>query len=236
MTTALITGANRGIGLSLVRALVDRGLFIFAGARRPDDAQDLQRLMGDHPDRLQIVQLDVTSDDSVRSAADAVRENGSRLDVLVNNAGVLLEDPGTAFADLDVHLFAPTFTVNVIGTARVTQTMLPLLLASESPRIVNISSGAGSIGDMMDERYYCYGPSKAALNHLTVSLAHELRSRKVIVVAMSPGWVQTDMGGQGAELSPEESAEAIAETVLRLTLDDSGRFLGRSGSRSDYQW
>jgi len=236
MKRAFITGANRGIGLALADALVNRGVFVFAGARKPDMAPALGRLREHHPALLQILPLDVTSDESVRRCADTVKGVTSTLDILVNNAAVFLEKTDTGLAALDADWFAETVAVNVGGVARVTQAFLPALVAAEMPRVVNISSGAGSIGDKTDHHYYCYGASKAALNHFTVGLAHELRPRGVVVVAISPGWVRTDMGGPEGELAPEESGSAIADTILKLESGDSGCFLDRFGGKGKYVW
>jgi NAD(P)-dependent dehydrogenase (short-subunit alcohol dehydrogenase family) len=172
----------------------------------------------------------------VQRAQETVRHTDHGLDVLVNNAGVLLEPVQAALTDLDVELFNRSFAVNVTGVARVTQAFLPLLLGSQSPRIINLSSGAGSISHKTNADYYCYGATKAALNHLTVGLAHELRPHGGIVAAISPGWVRTEMGGSKAELSAEESAEALAETLSTLTLAQSGCFLDRFGRSGTYVW
>ena len=236
MKRALITGANRGIGLALAEALVKRGVFVFAGARKPDSASDLDRLREHHRGQLEIIPLEVTSDESVRRCADAVKRVSGTLDLLVNNAAVFLEETNTGLAALDLDWFAETVAVNVGGVARVTRALLPLLEAAQEPRIVNISSGAGSIGDKTDHHYYCYGASKAALNHFSVGLTHELRPRGIVVVALSPGWVRTDMGGPQGELTPEESANAIADTILKLQSSDSGCFLDRFGLRGKYVW
>jgi NAD(P)-dependent dehydrogenase (short-subunit alcohol dehydrogenase family) len=236
MNRALITGANRGIGLALTEALLKRGVFVFAGARHPDTASELERLRAGHPELLQVVALDVASAESVSQCARMVKGIAPSLDILVNNAAIFLEETQTQLADLDADRFAQTVAVNVGGVARVTQAFLPALVGSKSARIVNISSGAGSIGDKSDHHYYCYGASKAALNHFTVGLAHELRPRGVTVVALSPGWVRTDMGGPGGELSPEQSGSAIAETILKLAPGDSGRFLDRFGQQNKYVW
>ena len=236
MKRALITGANRGIGLALADALVNRGVFVFAGARKPDTATELDRLRGCHPSLLQIVSLDVASAESVRQCARTVESISPALDILVNNAAIFLEETETPLAGLEADWFAQTVAVNVGGVARVTQAFLPALVGSESSRIVNISSGAGSIADKTDHHYYCYGASKAALNHFTVGLAHELRPRGIIVVAISPGWVRTDMGGAGGELSPEQSGSAIADTILKLVPGDSGWFLDRFGQKNKYVW
>ena len=236
MIRALITGANRGIGLALTRALAERGVFVFAGVRRTRQAAELRRLGKDHRELLRVVSLDVTSAASVRSCVSKVKAATSSLDILINNAAVLLEDVGTRLADLDVEWFTQTMAVNLTGVARVTQAFLPLLTAVKMPRIVNISSGAGTIGGKGNHWYYCYGASKASLNHFTVGLAHELRSHKAIVTAVSPGWVRTDMGGAEADLSPEESAVAMAGMILKLKPAHNGCFLDRHGRKGEYSW
>jgi NAD(P)-dependent dehydrogenase (short-subunit alcohol dehydrogenase family) len=229
MTSVLVTGANRGIGLALTRALAGHDM-------RGERAGELRVLQARHPGPVSLVPLDVTRPESVAAAFELVRRDATRLDILVNNAAVLFEERETPFAEIDPDWFTQTVAVNVTGAARVTQAFLPLLLEAESPRVVNISSGAGSVGDKADARYYCYGASKAALNHLTIGLAHELRPRGVTVVALSPGWVRTDMGGPEAQLSPDESAAAIAQTILQLQPADSGCFLDRNGRRDEYVW
>ncbi len=232
----LITGANRGIGLALTRTFLKRGDTVFAGTRRPEKTPALADLQSEFPDSLRTVQLDVVDPVSVGNCPATLAKSVRELDVLINNAGVLLEGFTVGFDDLKADHFDSTFSVNVTGVARVTQAMLPFLRRSKTARIVNISSGTGSISDKRDHRYYIYGASKAALNHLTVGLAHELRPEKIIVTAISPGWVRTDMGGSNADLSAEESAEAMAETITNLTMKDSGTFMGRSGPSKDYVW
>jgi len=236
MLKILITGANRGIGLALSRALVERGHFVYAGARKPESAGALGELAATDADHMRILGLDVTTASSVREAASIVRKAGRGLDVLINNAGVLFEPADAALAELETEWYDRTFAVNVTGVVRVTQAFLPLLSDSQSARIVNVSSGAGCIGGETNAWYYCYGASKAALNHMTVGSAKELRPRGVIVAAVSPGWVRTDMGGSEADLSAEESADALVETILALTMAQSGCFLDRFGRKGTYEW
>ncbi len=237
MLNILITGANRGIGLALARVFVARGHRVFAGHRSVAGGERLASLAASSGGQVVPVQLDVTEDESVGGAVELVRSTGAGLDVLVNNAGVLLEGVEAAFSDLEASLLERTLAVNVLGVVRVTRAFLPLLLASGvSPRLVNISSGAGSLGSKVDSRYFFYGASKAALNHLTIGLAHELGPKGVTVVAISPGWVRTDMGGAGADLSAEESAEAMVRTIEQLDGGQHGRFLDRFGSEGAYRW
>lgn len=236
MQTVLVTGANRGIGLALTKALLSRGNNVIACSRKPDAASELQSLR-DGTDRLTLLSLDVDSETSVLDAVSKVSEIYGKLDVLVNNAGVFPEEGYEAFEDLDLNLFGAAFQTNVIGVARVSQGFLPLLRKGTNPRLVNISSGAGSIGAKEDNHYYCYSVSKAALNMLTKALSNELKGEGVTVVALSPGWVQTEMGGEKAPLTPEESAASIAETLDQLTIESTGNFVGRDGKAGEmYRW
>lgn len=233
----LITGANRGIGLALTKEFLKRGETVFAGTRQPDNSPALTGLTKEFTDKIEIHRIDVTNHPDLTTPAYLMDQTDRAIDVLINNAAVLLE-PGfvCGFETLTADHFARTFDVNVTGVVAVTLAFLPLLRRSKHPRIVNISSGAGSISDKKDHGYYCYGASKAALNHLTVGLAHELRPENIVVTAISPGWVRTDMGGPGAAISAEESSGALAETITNLSMKDSGTFLGRSGKSEGYVW
>ncbi|MGB8356572.1 MAG: SDR family oxidoreductase [Chthoniobacteraceae bacterium] len=223
--TILITGASRGIGLALCKELIGKGHRVVAGMRNPDGWQGLAKV--DYP--CQTVQLDITSQDSVQSAAKAVGEMVSGIDVLVNNAAIFPEEGNESIRDIDLAHFGAAFETNVVGTLRVTRAFLPLLEKGTNPRIVNISSGAGSISGKDDHGYYAYSTSKAALNMATRALAAELKPQKICVVAMSPGWVKTDMGGPNAPLTPEESARSIAKTIDHLSMRQTAMFLDRDG-------
>jgi len=232
--TILITGANRGIGLAIAHALLKGGHTVLAGTRQPDESPELQTLAEQFPKTLHILALDVTSDASVGAAARQTRHSG--LDLLINNAGVFPEEGDENFADLELDHFEEAFRINVVGVARMIQAFAPILEKSARPRIVNISSGAGSIADKSEHYYYAYSASKAALNMLTRTVAAEYRARGIAVVAMTPGWVRTRMGGEQAPLSPEESGGAIACSVLGLTLENTSTFVDRTGNPVEYGW
>lgn len=235
--TVLITGASRGIGLALAGELVRRGWKVIAGARDPAGAHDLQAAaQSAAPGSIDIFSLDVRSDDSVMAAAGEVTAKVRSIDVLVNNAGVFPEEGSERLEDLPLECFEEAFAVNVVGVARVTRVFLPLLGRAARPRVVNISSRAGSVSQKEDARYYCYSASKAALNMLTRAMAAELRPRGITVVAVTPGWVKTDMGGPGAPLTVEESARSLAGTIDRLTPHDAGQFLDRDGEKNTTAW
>ena len=229
----LITGANRGIGLALVREYLSRGDFVAAACRHPDKAAELSQLRPAHPDRFAILRLDVNSDQSVQADAGEVAEHFDGLDVLVNNAGVFGGKPAT-LADIRVLDFRDTYETNVIGTFRVTRACLPILKRGRNARVVNVSSEAGMISRPLAEpRYYAYGASKAALNYITRALAKDLLADGISVVALSPGWVRTDMGGPEAPLSVEESARGIVKVVHGLTIRDAGRWFRHDGSENE---
>ncbi len=232
----LVTGANRGIGLAIVTALLQGGHSVLAGSRQPDDAPELQQLQDSPSGQLHILPLDVTSDDSVRDACSAAQDLLPGLDVLINNAGVFPENGDEQFADLNLAHFTEAFATNVVGVARMIQVFTPLLEKGDNPRIINISSGAASIAAKSNHNYFAYATSKAALNMLTRALAAEYRDRGIAVLALTPGWVQTRMGGAQAPLSPEESGKAIAHTVTQLSIEDTSRFIERQGKDTSYGW
>ncbi len=230
----LITGANRGIGLSLARAFAQTGETLFATARHPNGPA-LAHAAREFPN-LHPLALDVTDDHSARIALAEVSARTHALDVLINNAAIFPGDGTERLENLDLNWFAEAVEVNVAGVARVTRTFLPLLRAGSQPRIINISSGAGSISTKEDFDDYPYAVSKAGLNMLTRAMAAEFAPEDIIVTALSPGWVRTEMGGPNAPLTPEESARSLHATITRLTPADTGRFYGRDGASADYAW
>lgn len=235
--TVLITGCSRGIGLSLAREMASRGWRVLAGARHPAAAhalQDAARNAGEGS--IDILTLDVRLDESVKAAAEEAAAKVRCLDVLVNNAGVFPEDGSEPLEQLPLDCFEEAFAVNVVGVARVTRLFLSLLTRAAHPRVINISSLAGSVSAKEDARNYCYSASKAALNMLTRTMAAELRPRGVTVVAVTPGWVKTEMGGPAAQISPDDSARSLAATIDRVSHHDAGHFLDRHGNKGVAAW
>jgi len=234
--TILITGANRGIGFALATELLKGGHQVLAAARSPAKAVDLAKLRAGNEASLAVLELNVNSEKSVAAAAEKVRALSGGLDVLVNNAAVFPEEGDESIFGMKLEHFREAYETNVLGVIRVTRAFVPLLEKGKDPRIVNISSGAGSIAAKDDYRYYAYAASKAALNMVTRGLAAEFRPRGICVVAMTPGWVKTEMGGPNAPLAPAESARAIARTITKLTMDKSSLFLERTGGEVEYGW
>ncbi len=232
--TILVTGANRGIGLALSIAFAKAAWAVFAGARNPGTPalENAARAFSN----LRPVALDVLDDVTVGHAADLVARGAGSLDVLVNNAAIFPGDGDERLEDLDLDWFNEAVATNVTGVARVTRAFLPALRRGARPRIVNISSGAGSISDKDDHKYYPYSVSKAGLNMLTRAMAAEFRPEGIIVAAISPGWVKTEMGGENATIGADESAASLLATIGRLTPEDSGTFMGRDGGTADYAW
>lgn len=217
----LITGANRGIGLELVRQYALRDdVTVFAACRRTSD--ELEALASD---RVIIVPLDVTDAESIQQSVNCVM---GHLDVLINNAGI--NRPNQALSVIQPETMLEIFNVNTVAPLMVTRAYLDLLKKSENPRLVNISSSMGSLDDRTYGGSYAYSTSKAALNMVTRGLAADLRSTGITVLTLDPGWVQTDMGGDGAPLTPPESALGIIKVIDGLTAKDSGTFLRWDGS------
>ena len=233
MESVLITGANRGIGYALVHALLCSEFRIFAGCRSPGTAVALSKLAASYPNSVRIFPLDVGFDTSVTAAAELFDD---RIDVIVNNAAIMPEQGGEKITEIDLEHFRATFDVNVLGCARVIRAFLPTLRRSNRPRILNVSSGLGSIIERDNSSYYAYAVSKAALNMLTRSIAFELAPEGITTVAISPGWVRTEMGGADAEISAEESADAIVEAIQRIGPNLNGCFLDRFGHPGKYAW
>jgi NAD(P)-dependent dehydrogenase (short-subunit alcohol dehydrogenase family) len=235
--TVLITGASRGIGLALAKEMAARGWRVLAGARHPAGAHALQTAAREATGgSIDILTLDVRSDESVRGAAEEAVAKVRSLDALVNNAGVFPEEGSEPLEKLPLDCFEEAFSVNVVGVARVTRTFLPLLTRAAHSRVINISSLAGSVSQKKDARHYCYSASKAALNMLTRAMAAELRPRGITVVAVTPGWVQTEIGGPQAPLSVEESVRSLAGTIERVSPRDAGHFLDRHGAKGAAAW
>jgi NAD(P)-dependent dehydrogenase (short-subunit alcohol dehydrogenase family) len=239
-TIALVTGANRGLGLDIARHLGRAGVTTILGARDRDaGAQAAAALCREGLD-VRAVRLDVTSDATVGHAVDVVARAHGRLDILVNNAGILPEAADEPAEVPDVGRFEQTFATNVFGVARVTKAFLPLLHRSPAGRIVNVSSRMGSLQDQLDTSspYFglvmpAYQASKAALNALTVALSKQLAGTSITVSSVCPGWAQTDLAPGNRELAPLSAADAartVADVALQRSPALAGAFVDRDGS------
>ena len=220
MSSWLITGANRGIGLELARQVQARGEVVIATCRDPQSATDLRDL-GIAPE-----ELDVASGASVLALSH--RLVGTPIDVLVNNAGT--GGGGAELRDLDFEHVSQCFQTNSVGPLRITSALLDNLEAGQRRLVVHLTSRMGSIADNTSGGYYAYRISKAALNMANRSLAHELAAKGITCTVLHPGWVRTDMGGEHARLAAEQSVRGILEVMDKLSLEDSGRFFDHTGA------
>jgi NAD(P)-dependent dehydrogenase (short-subunit alcohol dehydrogenase family) len=217
---ALVTGANKGIGYEIARQLADRGFTVLVGSR------DLTRGQAAAKDlrNAEAIQLDVTDEHSVRTAAKTIEQTYGHLDVLVNNAAIIAEGD-TAVSEIEADVLRRGYETNVVGLIAVTRAMLPLLRKTEA-RIVNLSTGLSSltaVGDPRDRastvRMAGYNSSKIAVNMVTVMLANELRGTGILVNAADPGKCATEMGGLD---TPRTPAEGAAVAVRLATLGEDG--------------
>jgi NAD(P)-dependent dehydrogenase (short-subunit alcohol dehydrogenase family) len=227
--TWLVTGANRGIGLAVTQVLLGAGDRVFAACRNPAQATELGDLKKTHAQALEVLEMDAASDASVEKAAQAAAAKAGSLDVLINMAGILPRPHDQPLEKLDLQQCREAFETNALGPLRASRAFLPLLRKSKNPRVVNVTSGCGSLSGKADGHFYAYGTSKAALNMLSRTFAFEFKKENITCVALDPGWVKTDMGGPNAWLTPEESSSAIVRTVKGLTLADTSKFIYNDG-------
>jgi NAD(P)-dependent dehydrogenase (short-subunit alcohol dehydrogenase family) len=229
MKRVLITGANRGVGLELARQCAARGDRVFAGSRSPKKAGALQQIAAEHPGQLSILPLEVTDETSIAESAALVADKVAALDILFNNAAANFGDePGLSSVKAETLLKATH--INAIGAVLVAQGFINLLQKGIDPKLVNISSEAGSITGMNHFRGYHYYGSKAAMNMYTRALAWDPETEGIIVIAIHPGWVRTDMGGPNAHLSTEQSTAGLLNVTDGLTLADNAKFYTWEGS------
>jgi len=229
--TALVTGANRGIGLEVARQLAEKGFHVFLTARNPDSGSKAATTLQKQGGKVSFVELDVANTESIKRAAKEVADVTDHLDVLVNNAGVLEDSDGDVL-QTDPERVLKTIDTNAVGPLRVTQAFAPLLAKSDSGRVINVSSGAGALHDM-DSYAPAYSISKTALNAVTRQLAAAFKSKGVAVNSVSPGWVRTDMGGSGAPRSVEQGADGIVWLAINAPQDLTGQFVH---DRRTIQW
>ncbi len=227
MRVLLVTGANRGIGLGLTVQSLERGDQVFAGCRNPENATQLNRLQERHGDRLAVLPLDVTSESAITNAVESVQGLTDHLDILFNNAGIAGDK--SPLGRLQAGELLDTYATNAVAPFMVAQACLPLLRHGKRPVIASITSRMGSIADNGSGGSYGYRASKAALNMLNASLALDLADQGIIAVVLHPGWVRTDMGGQGANLPVDESVAGLLKVVDGLSETDSGRFFDWRG-------
>jgi NAD(P)-dependent dehydrogenase (short-subunit alcohol dehydrogenase family) len=225
---ALVSGANRGIGLEICRQLAERGLTVILGSR---DEEKGRRAAEDLSGNVVARQLDVTDWGSVGRLASSVREDFRHIDVLVNNAGISNDD-GQSGTEADLGRVQEALEANLLGAWRLCEVAIPHMKREGYGRIVNVSTGLAALEDMGGGSPG-YRISKTGLNALTRILASELRGSGILVNAVNPGWVQTDMGGVGATRSVQEGADGV---VWAATLPNNGPTGGFFRDRRHVAW
>jgi len=225
--TALITGANKGIGLETARQLGQQGITVLLGARGAKKAEEAAEELRKEGIDAHPIELDVSQPESIKRAAEKVERDFGRLDILVNNAGIMKHEKGEKVSEQTMSAWRETFDTNFFGLIETTQAFLPLLRQSDAGRIVNLSSILGSItlhaqpgSPIYDNKSVsAYNVSKAAVNAYTVQLAYELKDTNIKVNAAHPGWVKTEMGGEGAMM---EIVDGAKTSLALATLDADG--------------
>ena len=226
-TIALITGANRGIGLETARQLGKKGVTILAAARELSRSEAAVAELKKEGIDARPIKLDVDNPADYKAAADKIEKEFGVLDILINNAGIMLDGrKGNETSTTSPEILKKTFNTNFFAVVALTQTLLPLLKKSKAGRIVNLSSILGSNtlhatkgSFIYDAKTFAYDASKVALNSFTIHLAHELQGTNIKVNSAHPGWVKTEMGGEGAMLEIEDGAKT---SVALATLPDEG--------------
>jgi NAD(P)-dependent dehydrogenase (short-subunit alcohol dehydrogenase family) len=224
MVNVLITGANRGIGLELATLYAEGGDTVFAFCRKPQAAEKLNELAARSGGRVSVLAMDVADENSIKAAAGVVRDRP--IDILINNAGIS-GGKNQSLEHTDTADWIESFKVMTIGPFRVVQAFLKNLKAAKNPKIMTVTSQIGAT-TWPSGGYYSYGSAKAGVNRVMLGLARDLKG-DVIVNLIHPGWVKTDMGGPGADLTPQESAAGIRKVIASVSMADSGKFFKWNG-------
>ncbi|MFH5182521.1 SDR family oxidoreductase [Paenibacillus sp. TAB 01] len=207
----VITGANRGLGYQLTAEAAQRGHTVIAGIRSGQAEGKLQELMGRYPGQIVPVELDVAREETAERLAEKLRGSGQTVDVVINNAAVLL-GRGVKLEEQPMEDVSVSFDINLFGPMRVMKHLLPLIAEGGNSAVINISSEAGSLSNAYGGDY-AYALSKAAINMFSKQLRKYLLPRGIRVYALHPGWIKTDMGGEKAPGDPVESARGIIDIV-----------------------
>lgn len=228
MSTALITGANRGIGLELIRQYAADGWRVLACCRQPDSADALNKLALQHPGLVHIHQLDVSDLAQIDHLAKALADES--IDLLMNNAGVYSDDDFKGFGHTNYEKWMHAFQVNTMAPLKMAEAFVKQVAKSEKKIIATISSKMGSIDDNTSGGAYLYRSSKVAVNMVVKSLSLDLKDQGITAVVFNPGWVLTDMGGPNAVIPVEQSVRGLRKVIGQLTQADSGKFFNYDGA------
>jgi len=227
MNTALITGANRGIGLEFSRQYAADGWRVLACARNPEKSDALNTLAAQYPGQLSVHRLDVADHPEIDQLAVSLADQS--IDLLINNAGIYTDPHAGASNNSDYEAWMRAFLVNTMATFKMVRAFRAHIVRSGKKTVVTISSKMGSIADNSSGGSYMYRSSKAAVNMVVKTLAIDLKPAGVIALVLHPGWVKTDMGGPHALISSMRSVSGMREVISRLTIEDSGRFVSFDG-------
>ena len=222
MKIALVTGANKGIGREVARQLAAKGFHVFIGARNRSAGRKAADEIAKKGGKTAFLEIDVSDNNSVAVAAREFVKTSDHLDVLVNNAGIIV-DGDHAILEIGDELLRKTLETNTLGALRVIRAFVPLLAKSKAPRVINVSSGGGQLTGGADGWSPAYCISKTALNGVTSQLAAALP--KFAINSVCPGWVRTDMGGRSATRSVEEGADTIVWLASEAPQDRTDKFL-----------
>jgi NAD(P)-dependent dehydrogenase (short-subunit alcohol dehydrogenase family) len=231
MPSVLISGANRGIGLEFARQYLADRWQVYAACRDPASASELRRLAEDSDEKLRILAMDVAQPASVKAAAAEL--DGQAIDLLLNNAGVI-GPRGQTIGNVDYEAWGKVLDVNTMGPMRVAEAFVDHVARSDRKLMITLTSGMGSLADNTSGGSIAYRSSKAAVNMVMRSLAIDLAPRGITCVVVNPGWVQTDMGGVNATLTPAESVTALRRLIETLGPAQSGKFFNYNGR--EYAW
>jgi len=234
--TAFITGANKGIGFATAKLLAEKGFQVWMGVRDMQKGKEAHGVLKALNLDVHLVQVDVSSDESVTAAAQYLKQHLSKLDMLINNAG-FAEDLSVAPSEEAIYSIRKQYEANTFGPVRVTQQLLPLLKAAPNASIIMVSSIVGSLALSGDEstvygqvNFAGYSSSKTALNAFVVAFAKELKPFGILVIAIEPGHIKTDLNNNTGTATPESAAELIAEYALMKDISVSGKFFGPNGA------
>lgn len=229
--TALVTGANRGIGYEVCRQLGHEGFHVILSSRNESKGKAAAENLKGEGLSVEFLGIDVADDTSVREAAKVFQEKQGSLNVLINNAGIHYDNWQGAL-DANFDIVHEALEINLLGPWRMCQAFVPLIKASGGGRIVNVSSGAAALNDM-GSGTPAYSASKAGLNALTIKLAHEVKESGILVNSVCPGWVRTDMGGPSAPRSVEVGARSVVWAAFLSDDGPTGGFF-RDGERIEW--
>ena len=232
MKRILITGSNSGLGLEFTKQYLERGDYVIASCRKPENAVELRELKEKHPGRIIVPQLEVSDEESRDKLFKQISSFIDKLDILINNAGVISGnlEYSPPLGELHKEDMTKVFLINSISPLYMAERFLPLLKKSNNPVIVNISSMSGSITKRTRGGGYSYSASKAALNMFMKNLSNDLREQRIITVSLHPGWVKTGFPyTENAPLETEDSIKGMIEVIESLKMEDTGKFFDWHG-------